>query len=53
MEGEGGRAALPTARNTEAFRKLQPTMCHLFDDDGFFVSSPCFEHCANTNSKVG
>ncbi|MGY6025405.1 hypothetical protein [Streptomyces spinosirectus] len=53
-----GRAAVPNTQNETAFKKLQPTVWRLLDNDGFFVSNPGFEHCANANttcawSKVG
>ncbi|MFF4506905.1 hypothetical protein [Streptomyces sp. NPDC001401] len=53
-----GRAAIPNTQNETAFKKLQPTVWRLLDDDGFFVSNPGFEHCANANTtcawrKVG
>jgi hypothetical protein len=53
-----GRASIPTAQNTEAFKNLNPALWRLLDDDGFFVRTPGFEHCANANTtcawkKVG
>lgn len=42
-----GRAAVPSAQNSQAFKKLQPSVRRLLDGDGFFVSNPGFEHCTN------
>ncbi|MER7050125.1 hypothetical protein [Streptomyces jumonjinensis] len=53
-----GRAAVPAKQNSEAFKNLNPATLRLLDSDGFFVSNPGFEHCANANTtcawrKVG
>ncbi|RSS07644.1 hypothetical protein EF917_04270 [Streptomyces sp. WAC00469] len=45
-----GRASIPTAQNTGACKNLNPAPWRLLDDDGFFVRTPGFEHCANANT---
>lgn len=45
-----GRAAIPRTQNEGAFKKLQPSVWRLLDGDGFFVSNPGFEHCANATT---
>ncbi len=41
-----GRAAIDSAQNQGAFKKLQPSVWRLLDDDGFFVDTPGFAHCS-------
>ncbi|MDQ0945598.1 hypothetical protein [Streptomyces sp. V1I1] len=53
-----GRAGIESTQNRKAFSKLNPTLWRLLDNDGFFVSNPGFEHCANADTtcawrKVG
>ncbi|MER6391639.1 hypothetical protein ACFXEL_30615 [Streptomyces sp. NPDC059382] len=44
-----GRAAINSAQNQAAFKKLQPSVWRLLDDDGFFVDTPGFAHCAGVD----
>ncbi|WP_406301129.1 hypothetical protein OHA61_00430 [Streptomyces sp. NBC_00885] len=53
-----GRAGIESTQNRKAFNKLNPAIWRLLDNDGFFVSNPGFEHCANADTtcawrKVG
>ncbi|HET6356502.1 hypothetical protein [Streptomyces sp.] len=53
-----GRAGIESTQNRKAFNKLNPAVWRLLDNDGFFVSNPGFEHCANADTtcawrKVG
>ncbi|WP_049714186.1 hypothetical protein [Streptomyces caatingaensis] len=45
-----GRAGIESTQNRQAFRKLNPTIWRLLDNDGFIVSNPGFEHCANADT---
>ncbi|MEW2085499.1 hypothetical protein [Streptomyces sp. NPDC005283] len=45
-----GRAGINADQNRGAFKKLQPSIWRLLDNDGFFVSNPGFEHCVNAST---
>lgn len=45
-----GRAGINSGQNQGAFSDLNPATWRLLDGDGFFVSNPGFEHCANANT---
>ncbi|WP_405444494.1 hypothetical protein OG350_37615 [Streptomyces achromogenes] len=45
-----GHAGINSAQKQGAFKDLNPATWRLLDGDGFFVSNPGFEHCANADT---